>query len=328
MNKIIINDENGEIQDLVFRNLVNAITYEEMTSIKNFIMDKNLNKEFTKEVLGERIYNNKTLRYQIFDIIASINKKTYAYPYIRFKKITSIALRVPNIDNSEYVIVEVNFKGNKYAAFSDMLFNEKIEWDFNKKDMKKEMVELINKHIDEEKYFLKNFIFESELILDRDYEEIISLPKKDRGFKIKNAKEVINTKGLFGFSLEYCDFFENNSKNRKIIIDRIMRDGIHREIVGYTFSKNDLIKYVLPSFKIRPSKSSAFFNLNIYKDSEKVAIAIKILEEQKKVDAEVVEKYAIELSYLKGFKEKLKKSKIVLEKIKNNSRVQLLVLLQ
>lgn len=327
---MVIDEKDGKIENEVMNGIRGIVTLDEMNKVKEFFFNPDNKKVFSYEIFGERISNDKELKDLLFETIASLNKKSYKDTYARFKRVTGVSFRLPSLDRSEYIRIDINFKGEMYLINAETLFQSRAEWKFSIKKIRISISNLLAQYLDKDKYELDDFFYDSELIFDEKYEDVISLKKEQKGFIIKDARKFVHKGRLFGIGIEYCEMFEKNRVNRNLLINNIKKEGISFEIVNYQFSRLDIIKYIIPSFKKNrfpnPNRMKAWFNMNI-KDSEKVAIAVALMERQESINDKVIEVMLTELGHMKGLKEKMMKSQIIKSKIKKNSRVQLLLIL-
>jgi hypothetical protein len=327
---MVIDEKDGKIENEVMNGIRGIISLEEMNKVKEFFFNPDKTKVFSYELFGDRIKNDKELRDLLFETLASLNKKSYKNTYARFKKVTGISFRLPSTDRSEYVRIDINFKGEMYLVNAEIMFHNRAEWKFSIRKIRSEIRELLTKYLDGDKYELDDFFYDSELIFDEKYEDVIFLNKEQKGFVIKDARQFVNKNRLFGMGIEYCEMFERNRINRNLLIGYIKKEGINFEMVNYQFSRNDIVKYIIPSFKKNKFPNSnrmrAWFNMNI-KDSEKVSIAVALMEKQDAINDKVIEIMLSELGHIKGLKEKMMKSQVIKSKIKKNSRIQLLLIL-
>jgi hypothetical protein len=326
MNKIHTIDDKDIIRNLSMDLVANAVTREELSAIEAFIRNKDKKKEYNKDLFGPRIGSSIIKNYGIFELVANMNRRgeMYRYYYCSVRKIDGLKIKLMEKKTNDYTSLIITLREPMYilkGTFDNysMGFFE----DMAAKKIKDRVYSFISEKVDLSLFFSKAMP-EFEAVYDDNFNTILRNNTKYTGMVIKDAAS-IGRPGIFGGILEYCDFFENNEKNTDLIIKFVKKNGLFPNISKYQLSKSNIIKNILPEMK---RKRGRFGMPPIFGIKENGDLVLKLLENQKSVDFDVLQEVLNHNFLHDKTMAKIKNSKKIRNKFKDNPTAMLLLMLQ
>ena len=324
-NRIKLKDSKDAVRKLAIDVVHNMVSQEELESIQSFIKNKDPKKEYHKYVFGKRIGDNIMRNYGIFETVAAMvtRENSRREFFCTVKKIVGFKTRLMERKSNSYALVSVDLReplflmNGQFSNFSAGMFEEMLS-----KDVKKRIHDFLKDSIEVDKFYTRGIpIFEA--VYDDSVDIVLRNNSNFTGMVVRDA-EVIGRTGIFGGVLEYCEFFENNKKNTDFIIKFIKKNGLFNNIQKYQFSKEDILKQIVPSLKRKRSHlgmASLYFR-------EKADMVMKLLESQKSVDFDVLQSLLESVSDNDKALRKIKNNKRIRKKFENDPRSMLLLMLQ